>query len=581
MRWVLVIVAALGVALGLVHVASGGPYVVDIRARTQLALVSVKTVDSTNVEVVGYLRDKLTGQGIANEQVTLEIGTARKTVTTGPDGGFTTTLPAAPGTVQVALDYQGDERLEKADRLSVTTDPMRSPVTLELVKTIDDPAGARIRITATADGEVITLPVALEIAPVTTWEETERTQVMSHVAIVTKRPVGASWTKLRTVQTGEEILLTRREAGGPGTYLLRALYAGDDRHQRAEQTVTIEMASGSLTTMSVSSTKLAFEDDLVAKGTVTDDDKKPLKAAVTLMSGDRRLAQGTTNDAGAYRFEIESELIGHGQFGIQVQAEPGVSFIKSSRSNPQIVQIAPPQPVPVAYTIAAFVATVLAAGAFFAARSKPWQKLRRPQPPAEVPSERGEIEQVQGGLVTAKPGVVATLRRPSDDGFAGVVRDTVRGRPVDGAIVLLVLGGQERTVRTGSDGSFAIEKLEAGEWRAEAAATGHVTERFTVSLPHRGELRGVRVDLVPVRERVFQLYRRAAEPVLPEARLWGIWSPRQIVDHVRTKRPSPALSELTDFVEEIYFSARLSEETVLPQAEGRVTRALDERAPPR
>ena len=47
------------------------------------------------------------------------------------------------------------------------------------------------------------------------------------------------------------------------------------------------------------------------------------------------------------------------------------------------------------------------------------------------------------------------------------------------------------------------------------------------------------VDLVPVRERVFQLYRRAAEPSLPEARLWGIWSPRQIMDHVRTKKPSP------------------------------------------
>jgi hypothetical protein len=117
-----------------------------------------------------------------------------------------------------------------------------------------------------------------------------------------------------------------------------------------------------------------------------------------------------------------------------------------------------------------------------------------------------------------------------------------------------------------------------GDWRAEVAAPGHITERFAVSVPHRGELRGVRVDLVPVRERVFQLYRRAAEPSLPEARLWGIWSPRQIVDHVRSKRPSPAMSELTDFIEEVYFSARLSSETVLPQASERVDRAIRERA---
>jgi hypothetical protein len=80
-----------------------------------------------------------------------------------------------------------------------------------------------------------------------------------------------------------------------------------------------------------------------------------------------------------------------------------------------------------------------------------------------------------------------------------------------------------------------------------------------------------------VRERVFQLYRRAAEPVLPEPRLWGIWSPRQIVDHVRSKRPSPELAKLTDFVEEVYFSSRLADEAMVPDASERVDRAIRER----
>jgi hypothetical protein len=79
---------------------------------------------------------------------------------------------------------------------------------------------------------------------------------------------------------------------------------------------------------------------------------------------------------------------------------------------------------------------------------------------------------------------------------------------------------------------------------------------------------------------VFQLYRRAAEPILPEARLWGIWSPRQIVDHVRGNKPTPALAELTDFVEEVYFSPRIAAESVLPQAAERVDRAIRERAIP-
>jgi hypothetical protein len=243
-----------------------------------------------------------------------------------------------------------------------------------------------------------------------------------------------------------------------------------------------------------------------------------------------------------------------------------------------IVRVSAPQPVPVSYTIVAFVATALAAGGFFTARAKPWQRFRREAPPAEVPSTQAEHDQIDGGLVVAKPGIVSTLRRPSDDGFAGVVRDTVRGRPIEGAVVRLLLGDAEREVRTSPYGNFVVERLATGDWQAEVAAPAHVTEKFVVSIPHRGELRGVRVDLVPVRERVFQLYRRAAEPILPEPRLWGVWSPRQIVDHVRSKRPSPALADLTDMVEEIYFSARIPSETVLPEASEAVDRAIRERA---
>jgi hypothetical protein len=314
-------------------------------------------------------------------------------------------------------------------------------------------------------------------------------------------------------------------------------------------------------------------------GKVADEDGPPIsRAAVALISGDRRLAQGATADDGSFRFRVEGEILGQGQWGLQIQADPGRASIRPSRSPPEIVRVSAPQPVPVSYTIAAFLATAFAAGGFFAARARPWQKLRRPAPPAEMPGNGALDEALDGGLVVAKPGLVSTLRRASDDGFSGVVRDAVRGRPVADAVVLLRFDGQDRTATTAADGSFGFEAMAMGDWSAEVTAHGHVTETFMISLPHRGELRGVRVDLVPVRERVFQLYRRAAEPVLPEPRLWGVWSPRQIVDHVRSKHPSPALADLTDFVEEIYFSPRISEQTVLPTASEQVDRAIRERA---
>ncbi len=548
-RWVVFILLAVGVA-------HAGPQV-EIRARTQLSLSRVRRVDNTTVEVIGSLRDKLTGDGIPHQRVTITVAGVPLTTITGPDGGFTEAFDVAPGMIDILLDFPGSGRLERADPLVVSTDPAKVEIELSIVKISDDPAGARIHVIAkSAEGNDL-LEAELAIAAI--GDDVFR--------------------RLRTVETHDEVILTRQEVGGAGIYRLRATFAGDAHRQAAGAVVTIEMASGSTTTINVSSTKVAYEDDLSVTGTVTDDDGTPLKlAAVTLMSGDRRLAQGTTNDRGAYRFSIEAEIIGQGQFGIQVQADPGFSYIRGSRSAPTIIRVLAPQPVPVSWTVAAFIATVLAAGGFFAARTKPWQRLRRSKPPADVPSQEGEIEVPRGGLVTAKPGVVATLRRANDDGFAGVVRDTVRGRPVGDALVTVTFGDLERSIRTAADGSFAIEKLDTGEWRADVAASGHISEKFAVTIPHRGELRGVRVDLVPVRERVFQIYRRAAEPILPESRLWGIWSPRQIVDHVRAKRPSPALAELTDFIEEIYFSPRLAEESVLAQAEGRVTRAMNERA---
>ena len=552
---VLLIVA--GVAMNAIP-ATAAP-TIDIRAQTSFQLDHVQLTSEGLAEVSGQLLDKLTGDGIAGQVVDIGLNGSSILATTGPSGRFRVNVAAATGPQQLQLRFGGSALLE-ASTLTITVDPSRTQVTLSVV--VDEPkqAGAPPTLTvhATANEQPMQLPID----------------------IFAGAPTDKELAKLRTVATDTPFTVTRAEAGGAGTRRVRASFAGDDLHQPATAEVTLDLVESSSTTMTLSSASLAYEDDLVVTGKVTDGDAKPVaRAAVYLVAGDRRLASGATSADGTYRFEIEAEVIGQGQFAIQVQADPGSTSMKPSRSEPVIVKIAAPQPVPVSYTVAAFVATILAAAGFFIARSKPWRRLRRPAPAAEVPAQEPAIGDLTGGLVANRPSVISTLRRPNDEGFSGVVRDTVRGRPIGDAVVRLVLGDAERELRTAADGSFAIERLDAGEWRAEVAAPGHVTERFGVSIPHRGELRGARIDLVPVRERVFQLYRRAAEPVLPDARLWGIWSPRQIVDHVRAKQPSPALADLTDFVEEVYFSPRLAAETVLPTASDRVERAIREIRP--
>ena len=549
MRWL-----ALITVVGVLGTAVAAPQV-EIKAQTSLTLGSVRLLGDGQILVSGQLLDKLTGEGIDGQTVIIMIGGQQKFAATDPDGKFRVLAPGEPGTQRIELVFRGSSSLDKAEPVSLVTDPSRAQVALT-IRSEPTPKGISITVAGNIDDRAVALPVDVSIG---SPQETEL------------KP-------FRRVDTNAPFLVTRADAGGPGSRRIRASFAGDETRQPALAEATIEIATASTTVMSVNSTALAFEDDLKVTGKVTDEDGKPIaRAAVTLTAGDRRLAQGATGNDGTYKFAVEAEILGQGQFGIWVQSDPGSPFVRPSKSEPSIIKVAAPQPVPVSYTIAAFLATGLAAGGFFLARGRPWQRFRRPAPPAEVPSEDGEVAQVAGGMTVAKPGIVSTLRRAADDGFSGVVRDTVRGRPVDQAVVRLLLGELEREARTSADGSFTFEKLVAGEWVAEVAAPGHVTEKFGVSIPHRGELRGVRIDLVPVRERVFQLYRRAAEPVLPEARLWGIWSPRQIVDHVRTKKPSPALADLTDFVEEVYFSPRIAAETILPGASERVDRAVRER----
>jgi len=548
---------ALTIVMGIAAFAAAAP-TIDIRARTQVALDQVRLRADGVAEVSGQLIDRLTGDGLGGQMVTIKVGNQQVTATTQPDGRFRAVVDVEAGPQPVELVFRGGALLEASSQTTVT-DPSRAAVSLNIfVDPLGEGPDPKVRVNASADGKDLRIEVALEVGGAT----------------------DAELKPLRTISTSTDFFLTRADAGGAGPRRLRATFAGDPARQAATAEVTLDLTAPTTTTMKLSTTELAYEDELVVTGAVTDADGQPVgRAAVTLVTGDRRLAQGATATDGSYRFEIEAEIIGQGQFGLKILSDPGSTYIKASEAEPVVVRVAAPQPVPVSYTIAAFIATLCAAGGFFFARAKPWNKLRRKAPAAEVPSNDGEIEQVAGGLVTNKPTVMSTLRRPNDDGVSGVVRDTVRSRPVPEAVVCLRLGELEREIRTAADGSFVLEKLAPGEWQAEVAAPGHVTERFGVSIPHRGELRDVRVDLVPVRERVFQLYRRAAEPALPEPRLWGIWSPRQIVDHVKSKRQSPALSDLTDFVEEVYFSARLAPETMLPQARERVERAVRERTP--
>jgi hypothetical protein len=557
-RLALTSAAAAFLALRVAHVATPQAVAapeVDIKAQSMLQLGEVRKISANRVRVTGTFLDRITGVGIPDAHIKVTIGTTEAPVTTGPGGEFAIELPATDGEIPVGLYFAGSAGVDPTSAETVT-DPARSPTTLH-INTTPTTTGADLTFDVGPDADA-RLPLVLTI-----------------VRDGNEKALGMTYS-------GEVYPLTRVAIGGAGTVSIKANFAGDPLRQPATTETGIELRVGSTTTLtvdgSVKNVAIAYEDSMRANGTVRDDDGAPAaNAAIGLYAADKRIDQTTTDATGKFAISFEAKLLGQGQFGITARTEASATR-DGSVSPPVIVAIAAPQPVPVRYTLMAFAATAIAAVVFFAMRRR---KVPPPKPAAD--DNARPVVDVAGGVTLAKPGFTANLRRAQDTTFSGKIRDAWRARPLAGAVIELqndAAADDKRSMITDAAGEFAFADLPVGSWRATVQAAGHIGEQVAVTVPHRGELRGVVIDLVPVRERVFHLYRRAAEPLLPKPALWGVWSPRQIVDHVRSKRPSPALAELTDLVEEVYFSPRLVEATILPVATTRVEAAMLERGKP-
>jgi len=538
------------------HDARAAPQL-EVHARTELRLRPIRK-DYGDVYVLsGTLVDRFSGEGIGGETVRLEVAGQRVSAVTGQDGTFEIKVRAPGGRQDIDVEFEGSALLEPSNVKLEDVDVDKNAVDLEL-STTAAAGSVSIAVRASIAGAPVELPVTLFVGPADAAPET-----LTRVAQLDAG--GAPFT------------LTRVGAGGPGMRRVRVVFAGDGTNNPAAADATVELATATTTVLAVRSTSVAFEDDAVATGRVLDEDGHPVaRASVALIADGRRVATAVTRKDGAFRFAVEGATLGQGDAALQATVEPTEGWMRGSRSEVVHVTVAAPQPVPIAYTLAAFALTALVAGGFFAARTRPWQRFRRAareegeRTPEDAPAEP------TAGLVPGRASLVSTLRRAADSGVTGVVRDAIRHRPIDGAIVSVTLGEQTETLTTGADGSFAIENLAPGEWKVEVARAAHVTERFAITIPHRGELRGARIDLMPVRERIFTLYKRAALPLLPDPARWGVWSPRQVFDHVRRRRPARALADLTDFVEATYFAAEQPDESRLPDAETRVDAAIAE-----
>jgi hypothetical protein len=267
------------------------------------------------------------------------------------------------------------------------------------------------------------------------------------------------------------------------------------------------------------------------------------------------------------RFRTHLQLP-QGRFRIRVLADEDDRY---GAAQPAEAQLDLTAPIPRRWLLLPFAATALLLVGAAAVRLRPWR--RRMRPAAATPPDR----RLTTGLRAARPGPFGALRARDDVSFGGRVFDVYAEEPVAGATVEVIVRDRPietpTTVTTDADGRFALPELMVGHHEVTVRALGFVTERFLIGVPHRGELRGVRVDVVPVRVRVIEVYRDAVLGLLPDPdRLW-VWTPREVLGHTPGTPSDEAapLPSLTRLVEETYYSGRPRDEGVIDEARRLVT----------
>jgi hypothetical protein len=556
-------------------VGAGAAPEVTIRARTSLSLDPILR-DEGGIRVRGLLHERGTAQPVPGGEVEIMLDGELVRFTTDEGGRFFAYFRTERGRRhRLAVQFPGEGAYDASSIEIPELDVSKRPVHLSV-----NAPGQHTRSSGPLE---VALYAEDELNPASI-------PVTIHGGAFDLEPLPRLF-ELETDESGRATFSIPPEAlDQPGPVRIEARFAGSALFDPARAHATVTVYSTTEVSFSPSAKTVRFEGRMRGGGRLLDDQGRGLSGQqVVLMvetdQGSRALDQTVTVDDGRFELEVRGSELGAGPHRVQAVFDPIQLFLEGSRSPVTPVVIEEKRPVPVGYSLAALAATATSILAFVGLRTRPWRRwfarLRQSGAPATSEPARQAGALPPTGLSLARPGLVSTLRRPHDHGFAGVVADAITRRPIAGASIALEGpgGGEPHGAESDATGSFAIEDLPPGTHRARVSSAGYVSEVFSVVVPHRGELRDARVDLLPVRERIFALYGDAARPLLPDPELWGVWTPRQIVDHVRQERPAPALAALTDYVEEKYFSIRVPDEEEIPLAAQQVEAARSEQRP--
>jgi hypothetical protein len=367
--------------------------------------------------------------------------------------------------------------------------------------------------------------------------------------------VGAADRTFRSVTDPEGVAsfeLDPRKLGTPGDAVLTATTPGSDAHNPAEAVARLTLFTRVQVSLGLGDREVRRDGKVTATGKVMDAAGPVAGGMVHLYTGPTRLGAARTDGQGRFRATLSLAGLPLGRRTVVASFMPDSAWRLAAESPPATLSVVPRRPIPLAFFLAPAVLTALVLLGVLLLRRKPWVALR-----ARLEQRRATADQTAGIALAGRRSWRAILA-VDDREISGTVLQLPEGAPLAGATVHLrpVSGATERQVGTGPEGGFVLSEVADGTYVIVAAAPGFVPVSLRVTVPHRGELRGLVIRLLSVRRRVMQVYLDVIRPLLPDAGLARYWTPFEATRHVLRQQPGPppGLVRLTELAAHVYYA---------------------------
>lgn len=514
-----------------------------VKGRAALRVTTQKT--APGVTVVVELRDEL--NSLIEEEATLTLTIEGRTQLQQAIGGIVR-FPLTDlsfGSYQAVLRFAGSERYGEAQETLQIDIQKETPALL-----LEAPAELSLNDT---EG-VLLARLEIEEIPLP-GEPLTLSGLRGDSKRATTGPEGTA-----------TFLMSPKDLPREGPNDLRISFGGNNRYNAVSSTQTINLVVPVVVTIQ-GPAEASADDEVEIEGTLSTPfgplGEHSIGLYARVAKGEERSLGGAVSDAeGRFTATLAAKAFKSGApVELLARYQPDTPWNLPAESDPITVQIRPPRPVPAAfYLLPLFVCGAIALGMFMLRR------VRRAV--IKAPEARPK-----GGVFP----VVRANTGPEQRTLQGTVTDAATQQPLLGARVLLLLeGGGEREVRSDARGAFFLDDLAAGHPSLRVEARGYVSEEVRVEIPHRGRWSGFTVALLPVREKVLELFRIAAIQVLPEKQLFGSWTPREIRRYARDRRHSLSgpIAELVKLFESVYFAGVIGDEETVAQAKELSDQAL-------